>query len=339
MNSIKYGLFALSVIYVVNSYADAQVVDATPIDLQQIRAQAPVIQTQASETQVQTSNLSLQQRVAKLEQQLENSQQLNLIGQLASLQQAIEQLRGQLDVISHEQKQQEQRLNNFYQDLNKRLEDNFKVKPKLAAPSAATKPMPVPTKSPNKIKKVAQAASSTVGLQTEAEPMKNDTDNFPLATTDQEATDAATTQSAMPVSKPITEEPSADKIQEQNAYQTAYNALKNRNYAQAIPAMESYLQHYPTGKNVASAHYWLGELYMVQGQTDKAASHFNTIITQYPQDAKLADATLKLGIIYYNKGQYQEAKATFNEVKVKFPGSAAARLAQRRLQEITSSGH
>jgi tol-pal system protein YbgF len=316
----KYSLIALGFTYIANSYAEAQVVDATPIDPQQIQTQAPV--------------LSLEQRVAKLEQQLDNRQQFDLTSQISSLQQAIQDLRGQVDVLSHQQKQLEQRLNDFYQDLSKRV-DEAKAKPRVALGAE----VPIPAVKPRPVVKSAKVATKLHPAESVATVAPNDdsADNFPLAQEDKAALDVSTTPV---ISQPLVEavNTTTDAVQEQNAYQTAYNALKNRNYAQATPAMESYLRNYPNGKYAASAYYWLGELYMVQGQADKAASQFSTIITRYPRDAKAADATLKLGIVYYNKGQFPEAKQTFEQVTAKFAGTAAARLANARLQEMARNG-
>ncbi len=319
MKSIKCSLIALGLAYSAYSYAEAQVVDARPIDPQEIRNQTPL--------------LSLEQRVARLEQQLDNRQQFDLTGQISSLQQAMQDLRGQVDVLSHQQKQLEQRLNDFYQDLSKRVDE---TKPRVAVTPVLAKPT---VKAKPEVK--SRKASSVISPSSESHLMEaadnNAADNFPLAAIDSTALSASDTQG---LNQPLVaaSNTTTDAVQEQNAYQTAYNALKNRNYAQSIPAMESYLQQYPNGKYAASAHYWLGELYMVQGQPDKAASQFNIIMASYPKDTKVADANLKLGIIYYNKGQFPEAKQTFTQVKAKYSGTAAARLADARLQEMARNG-
>ena len=312
VKSIKCSLIALGLAYSAYSYAEAQVVDARPIDLQEIRNQAPL--------------LSLEQRVARLEQQLDNRQQFDLTGQITSLQQAMQDLRGQVDVLGHQQKQLEQRLNDFYQDLSKRV-DETKTRPRVAVAPVIAKPT---VKAKPEVK--SMKTSSVIPPSSESH-LTEAADNFPLAAIDSTALSASHTQE---LSQPLVaaSNTTTDAVQEQNAYQTAYNALKNRNYAQAIAAMESYLQQYPNGKYAASAHYWLGELYMVQGQPDKAASQFNIIMASYPKDAKVADANLKLGIIYYNKGQFSEAKQTFTQVKAKYSGTAAARLAETRLKEM-----
>lgn len=321
MKSIKYSLIALGLAYSAYSYAEAQVVDARPIDPQALQNQAPI--------------LSLEQRVARLEQQLDNRQQFDLVGQISSLQQVMQDLRGQMDVLGHQQKQLEQRLNDFYQDLSKRV-DETKTKPHAGVTPIIAKPN-VKVKPEVKSRKTASVISPPSETYLMQPTDNNAADNFPLAAVDNTALTASNTQE---LSQPLmaVSNTTTDAVQEQNAYQTAYNALKNRNYAQSIPAMESYLQQYPNGKYAASAHYWLGELYMVQGQSDKAVSQFNIIMASYPNDTKVADANLKLGIIYYNKGQFPEAKQTFTQVKAKYSGTAAARLADARLQEMARNG-
>jgi tol-pal system protein YbgF len=297
VKSISHILVCLGIGYASYCHAQAQVVDATPIDPQLIQSQAPV--------------LSLEQRVTRIEQQLQNRQQLDLSGQISGLQQALQELRGQIDMLDHRQKELDQRLNNFYGDLNRRL-DAYKTQAIVLATASPTSSAKVGVKH----KHAVQAAVQPAG-----EPA---TDNFPLANADEH------------VNMPAAQIEPASPLQEQNAYQTGYNALKNRSYPQAITSMESYLQQYPNGKYAASAHYWLGELYLVQKQLDKAAVQFNTVITQYPSDSKIADAKLKLGMVYYSKGQYPQAKTLLLEVKKQYPGSAAARLAEARLQGMAN---
>jgi len=314
MKFIKKITLTLGILYTLNGFAEAQVVDATPIDPEQIQNQAPV--------------LSVEQRVSKLEAQLQNRQQLDLSGQIMSLQQAVQDLRGQVDLLTHQHQQLEQRLSEFYQDLNKRVEAN-KQAPRIVASTLPERPVV----KPKPVVKPPRPAPKPVVEQ----PSDDNTDNFPMAAADNTALEVSDQQA---ISQPVPEAAATTTtiVQEQNAYQTAYNAIKSRNYAQAIPGMEKYLQQYPNGKYAANAHYWLGELYMVQGQSDKAASQFNTIISNYPSFEKIGDATLKLGIVYYNKGQYALAKQTFTQIKAKYAETTAARLADARLQEMARNG-
>ncbi len=270
MKLIRPTFMILSFGYIGYCHAAAQVVDATPIEPQYIQSQAPI--------------LSVEQRLSRLEQQLQNRQQLDLIGQINGLQQALQELRGQVDELSHKQTQLESRLNTIYQTSNRNLD-----KPRPTMHAATLKPTA----------QIHQASNSLAAPAAAKQQLAN-----------------------------------ASALQEQNAYQVGYNHLKNRSYPQAITAMESYLQQFPAGKYAASAHYWLGELYLVQKQLDKAAAQFNTVVSHYPHDSKVADATLKLGMVHYSMGQYPQARTLFLQVNKQHPGTAAARLAEAKLQDM-----
>ncbi len=65
-----------------------------------------------------TSSLPMTERVARLEQQMQNLVRINLPQQVADLQQQIQQLSGELQVQEHDIKLLNQQVRNFYQDLS-----------------------------------------------------------------------------------------------------------------------------------------------------------------------------------------------------------------------------
>lgn len=131
---------------------------------------------------------------------------------------------------------------------------------------------------------------------------------------------------------------------EQQAYQAAYNLVRTKRYIEAIASLQQYLSQFPKGENAAAAHYWLGEVYLLQWQNnkgdttllDKSSDEFLAVITQFPQHAKVMDATLKLGLIEFDKGNQATAEQYLTDVKTRYPGTTAARLAETRLQQISS---
>lgn len=129
---------------------------------------------------------------------------------------------------------------------------------------------------------------------------------------------------------------------EKGAYESAYSLVRSKRYSDASVAFQDYLNRYPQGERSPSAHYWLGEIFMVQWQMDKnktnlldkASQAFLTITTQFPTHNKVPDALLKLGIIESEKGNLEAAKGYFKEAKINHPGTAAARIAENRLQQL-----
>src|SRR3990167_5296015 len=72
-------------------------------------------------TVIVPSHLTEDQRLARIEQQMNNLTAMNLPQQITELQQQLAELRGQLQMQSHDLKLLENQQRSFYQDLNQRL--------------------------------------------------------------------------------------------------------------------------------------------------------------------------------------------------------------------------
>jgi len=132
---------------------------------------------------------------------------------------------------------------------------------------------------------------------------------------------------------------SADAKKETQMYQDAYTLIKNKKYSDAIQFLNIYLSKYPSGKYAANAHYWLGELYTIAGQNDKARDQLTMVVNGYSDSEKVPDAMLKLGWMAYDNSQWDQAKQWWQTILKKYPDSSAAQLAKSRLQQLQQSGH
>ncbi len=121
-------------------------------------------------------------------------------------------------------------------------------------------------------------------------------------------------------------------------YTKAYNLIKQKQYAKATKLMTRFLQQYPNSSYIPNATYWLGELYMSQGDIDQAIQQFSTVVQRYPVSTKAPGAQLKLGFAYYDKGQWAKARQTLKIVKKNYPGTSVARLATARLNDMIQQG-
>ncbi len=125
---------------------------------------------------------------------------------------------------------------------------------------------------------------------------------------------------------------------EQQVYQAAIDLSKKGDYVRATTAFQNYLSQYPNGKFAANGHYWLGEIYLIQGQPDPATAEFKIIIYNFPSSPKVPDALLKLGQAHYDKGDWQQAKEHFEKVHQQFPNTPAALSAQSKLHKMQQEG-
>lgn len=123
-------------------------------------------------------------------------------------------------------------------------------------------------------------------------------------------------------------------VDQHRLYSTAYSLLKEKKFSEAKPLLAEYVRRYPDGQYAVNAHYWLGELLLVSGETQQAKIEFNTVISDYADSSKRADAMLKLGFIYADEGEIQIAKKQLMTLKKLYPDSPTAKLAERRLSRL-----
>lgn len=245
--------------------------------------------------------LTADQRILRLEQQMNNLQQSSSADKVSALQAEVQTLRGQVEELNHQLQQMQTQQKTQYSDLDKRINTE-------AAPSTNTLENDDVVK-PNKQKPLA-AKSKSINA-------------------DKPQTDVGDKNT---VAQP-------NVAEEQQIYQTAYDLIKAKKYNDAIAALQKMIQKYPSGQFAANAHFWLGELYGLVGKNDEAATEFSNVVTNYPDSPKVADAQLKLGMIYAAQFKWPDAKTAFKKVINRYPGSASARLAKEQLKQIKAAGH
>ncbi|PWY54201.1 tol-pal system protein YbgF [Legionella qingyii] len=225
-----------------------------------------------------------------------------LIDKIQSLQQEIQELRGQLEVQAHDLKLLQQQQVAFYKDLDSRLSGTASAKA-----------------SPNK-----PSLDLSVGSNEPAAPKKT------VSAPDVQANKSGTT----PVTVPAVSTSRANPADEQISYLAAYELIKNKRYDDAISAMNVFVQKYPRGGYTANAQYWLGELYLVKKDYSQAIAHFNVVLQQFPTSSKSAASMLKVGYAYAEQGDKQEAKKFLQQVVRAYPGTPTAQLANSKLRTI-----
>ncbi len=153
---------------------------------------------------------------------------------------------------------------------------------------------------------------------------------------------AASGQAPAPTPEPtasIQPAPSLTQSEEKEAYQAAFDTLKEGRYRQAKVELKSFLGKYPNSSYAGNAQYWLGEAHYVTRNFEEGITEFKQVLSKYPTSNKVPDAMLKLGYTFYELKQFDEAKAILNDLRERFPDATAARLATKRLDRIRKEGH
>lgn len=120
-------------------------------------------------------------------------------------------------------------------------------------------------------------------------------------------------------------------VAEQQAYDVAFNALKQKQYDRAEKGFRDFVGRYPQSALADHAQYWLAESLYAKEDYKAASTEFSRVIQLYPTSSKLPDAMLKIGYIQADTNQADQARKNFQEIVKRFPNSSAARLAQKRL--------
>ena len=126
----------------------------------------------------------------------------------------------------------------------------------------------------------------------------------------------------------------APKMDEQQSYSAAFEALKRDDFVASARGFQAYLRGYPRGALAPNAWYWLGESYYVTQNYPMALQSFDALLSQFPGSAKAADALLKKGYCLIEMGQRGPGQQVLNRVINDYPGSEVARLATSRLRAL-----
>jgi tol-pal system protein YbgF len=102
-------------------------------------------------------------------------------------------------------------------------------------------------------------------------------------------------------------------------YDHAIALMRNRQYLDAEQALKSFLKRFPDSPVVSSAEFWLGEVLLVRGRYDEAATVFANGRQKYPNTYRSADMLAQLGVAYVRLGRVTEACRTFDRFSREVP--------------------
>ena len=126
---------------------------------------------------------------------------------------------------------------------------------------------------------------------------------------------------------------------ERKDYDAALEILKEGRYNDAANAFQAFLKQYPGSSYADNAQYWLGEVFYVTRQFQKALTEFDKVLKVHPGSTKVPDAKLKIGYIRYELKDWAGARDMLSQVVQGHPGSTTARLAQERLDRMQREGN
>jgi len=261
-----------------------------------------------SEAKLSTVQEQLKKLTAEMQRMgrlVDNSAMLEMIQQVDQISEDINLLRGEIEVQGNEISEIKKGQRTLYQDIDRRLRD---MESRSLSQAPATQ-MTAPA--------VAAAANQSTGS-------------------------AASSSSQAPASgetAAATTPPAPEQAGEREAFQAAFETLKEGRYKEAKAEFQAFLKQYPNSGFSANAQYWLGEAHYVTRNFKQGIIEFEKVINGFPSSNKVPDAMLKLGYTYYELKQYPQAKKVLQDLRTRYPNETAASLAAKRLDRIRKEGH
>jgi tol-pal system protein YbgF len=133
--------------------------------------------------------------------------------------------------------------------------------------------------------------------------------------------------------------PAVPVVGDRDAYQSALERLKNKDYPGAEKALTDFVVGYPQSPLVDNAKYWLGETYYVEKRYGDAIGAFQELVKDHPDSRKVPDALLKVGYAQYELKRYREAREVLARVAQKYADAPAAAEAKDRLKRMDAERH
>ena len=248
---------------------------------------------------------------------------VDLVIQIQQLQDEVRMLRGMLEDQTMELENLSNRQRDQYLDLDQRITDvrGNPQGPLVTTGAVTAAGTPVTT----------AGASNTYG---QGGPVVREDvpDVRPALDTPSSVTGIAAPETQ---AREVAQSPEAEK----EAYDLAFQSLKDLKYADAAEQFQSFLGGYPNSDYADNAQYWLGESYYVTRNYDIALEAFQGLLSNYPDSPKVADGLLKIGYTHYELKQWDQARAALVQVQEQYPNTTLARLAGSRLRSLKLEGH
>lgn len=257
---------------------------------------APVM-TPPVATQAKVPSASVAERLTRLEHIINGQGLMDMQVRLDALQRNVQQLRGRIELQNHRLTELKRRQRDLYVDLDRRLS-------RLERAGSGTTMAPSGSRASTPVAR---------GVPKAFVPAR--------ASRRRPASRAATSAKANPA-------------KEQQAYQVAFDLLRELRYDQAITAFHTFLKDYPQGRYAHIAQYWVAEANYAQRRFKNAIADYQDLLDDYPNSPKRAEAMLKIGYCYYELGDIKRAQESLKNLTATYPNTTEAGQAQNLLQKL-----
>ena len=120
-------------------------------------------------------------------------------------------------------------------------------------------------------------------------------------------------------------------------FQAAFDNLRSQKFEHAKIDLELFIKDHANHNLAGSAHYWLGEIYLLQKQYHEAALVFAEGYQKYTKSVKSPDTLYKLAEALVKIEKIEEACNTLNQFVLKYPDNKLIDKTQSKLNDLQCS--
>ncbi len=135
-------------------------------------------------------------------------------------------------------------------------------------------------------------------------------------------------------SNAVASPPVTPEVSDQDAYNAAFQLIRERQFEEALAAMESFIEAYPNSDLVLDARFWRGQVFDVLGRDEEAIEAFKSIALAAPEYRRILQVKVKLGKLLLKNQDVMNGRKILQEVITQAPESVEAGLASRELEKI-----
>lgn len=122
------------------------------------------------------------------------------------------------------------------------------------------------------------------------------------------------------------------KVTQDESLQKIKALIKRQDYRSAQQNLERFIQDHKKDESRYEAYYYLGDIYITQGDILKAEPLFDKV-SEYKQHPLAPDALLRLTTIYWQTGRQDKAKKSYNTLLQRYPSSSVSQLAKTQYHQ------
>ena len=118
----------------------------------------------------------------------------------------------------------------------------------------------------------------------------------------------------------------------EDQFQAAFDNIRNKNWIKAKNSLQKFISDNPDNQLSGSAHYWLGELFILETKYRDAALVLAEGYQKYPESIKAPDMLFKLSISLYEVNKINDSCKTLEKFILDFPKNKFIKNAKKQLQ-------